>query len=146
MSEVINNIEELRKWFRECPAVENSNRFGVNHLSEKPTEYALYSVPSSLQYHENVLGERVLLDNQTENYIFASKESYGADIEQNIAVLGWYQNIILWIIEQNNIENFPKIAGGKVKSITPTLSPYPAEVGSSVAKYQIQLAVNYRRD
>jgi len=98
-----------------------------------------------LQYKENVLGERVLLDDQTENYIFASKESYGTDMEQNIAVLGWYQAVTLWIIEQNNIGNFPQIAEGKVKSILPTLSSYPAQVGSSVAKYQIQIAVSYRR-
>lgn len=141
----VNNIDELRKWFRSCPDISKGNRFGVNHLSEKPTEYALYSVPSSLQYKENVLGERVLLDDQTENYIFASKESYGTDMEQNIAVLGWYQAVTLWIIEQNNIGNFPQIAEGKVKSILPTLSSYPAQVGSSVAKYQIQIAVSYRR-
>lgn len=141
----VNNIEELRAWFRTCPAIAETNRFGVNHVSEKPTEYALYSVPSSLQYTENVLGERVLKDIQTENYIFASKESYGADIEQNMAVLGWYQEVIAWMIEQNNLGNFPKIESGKVRSILPTLSAYPAEVGSSVAKYQIQIAVSYRR-
>lgn len=145
MSQQVNNIEELRAWFRACPAIVASNRFGVNHVSEKPTEYALYSVPSNLQYRENVLGERVLTDIQTENYIFASKESYGADIEQNIAVLGWYQTVVAWIIEQNNIGNFPNIAEGKAHSILPTLSAYPAEVSSSVAKYQIQLAVSYRR-
>lgn len=145
MSEV-NNIEELRKWFRTCPALSEANRFGVNHLSENPTEYSLFSVPSSLNYHENVLGERVLNDIQTENYIFATKENYGKDIEQNIAVLGWYQSVLVWIITQNNLGIFPKMAEGKVKSILPTLSSYPAEVGSSVAKYQIQLSVQYRRD
>lgn len=145
MSQEVNNIENLRTWFRTCPAVNTQYRFGVNHVSEKPTEYALYSVPSTLKYNENVLGERVLDDIQTENYIFASKESYGADIEQNIAVLGWYQEIVAWIIAQNNAGNYPVIADGVVRSILPTLSAYPAEVGSSVAKYQIQLAVTYRR-
>ena len=101
-------------------------------------------MPSTLQYHENVLGERVLNDIQTENYIFASKENYGADIEQNIKVLGWYQEVIAWIIQQNNAKNYPAIENGVVRSILPTLSAYPAEVGSSIAKYQIQLAVNYR--
>ena len=141
----VNNIEELRRWFRDCPAVSGSLRFGVNHLPEKPTEYALYSVPSNLSYRENVLGERVLADIQKENYIFASKENYGSDIEQNIAVLGWYQTIVAWIITQNNAGNFPDMENGKILSILPTLSAYPAEVGSSVAKYQIQIAVNYRR-
>ena len=141
----VNNIEELRGWFRGCPAVSGRLRFGVNHLPEKPTEYALYSVPSNLAYRENVLGERVLADIQTENYIFASKENYGSDIEQNMAVLGWYQTIVAWIITQNNAGIFPAMDNGKILSILPTLSAYPAEVGSSVAKYQIQIAVNYRR-
>lgn len=146
MSQAVNNIEELRKWFRTCPAIVQKYRFGINHVSEKPTEYAIYSVPSSLQYQENVLGERVLRDIQTENYIFASKENYGADIVQNIQVLGWYQDVIAWIIEQNNAGNFPAVADGVVRSILPTLSSYPAEVGSSVAKYQIQIAVSYKRN
>ena len=145
MSQTVNNIEELRTWFRTCPVILSSNRFGINHVSEKPTEYAIYSVPSNLQYRENVLGERVLADIQTENYIFASKESYGADIEQNIAILGWYQAVVAWIIEQNNVGNYPRINEGEVRSILPTLSAYPAEVGSSVAKYQIQIAVLYKR-
>lgn len=141
----VNNIGELRKWFKNCPVISGNLRFGVNHLPEKPTEYALYSVPSTLSYRENVLGERVLADIQTENYIFASKENYGSDIEQNMAVLGWYQTIVTWIIEQNNAGDFPDMEDGKVLSILPTLSAYPAEVGSSVAKYQIQIAVKYRR-
>ncbi|MBR4720097.1 MAG: hypothetical protein IKP31_07655 [Lachnospiraceae bacterium] len=140
----INNIEQLRLWFRECPAIVKKNRFGINHISEKAVEYALYSSPSTLSYKENVLGERVLESIQTENYIFASKENYGADIEKNIEVLGWYQEVITWIIQQNNEGNFPEIENGKVKSILPTLTAYPAEVGSSVAKYQIQIAVRYR--
>lgn len=144
MSLAVNNIENLRTWFRTCPSITSKNRFGVNHIAEKAVEYAIYSVPSTLQYHENVLGERVLNDIQTENYIFASKENYGADIEQNIKVLGWYQEVIAWIIQQNNAKNYPAIENGVVRSILPTLSAYPAEVGSSIAKYQIQLAVNYR--
>lgn len=146
MPQQVNNIEQLRAWFRTCPEISGANRFGINHLSEKPTEYALYSVPSSLVYRENVLGERILADIQTENYIFATKESYGADIEQNMAVLGWYQSVVAWIIEQNNTGNLPQIAEGRVLSILPTLTAYPAEVGSSAAKYQIQIAVKYRRN
>ncbi len=140
----VNNIEQLRIWFRTCTDIVAKNRFGVNHISEKAVEYAIYSSPSTLNYRENVLGERVLTDIQTENYIFASKENYGADVEQNLSVLGWYQDIITWIIQQNNTGNFPTMENGKVLSILPTLTAYPAEVGSSIAKYQIQIAVRYR--
>ena len=141
----LNNTEQVRAWFRKCPAISQSNRFRVDYLAENPTEYSLFAVPSTISYRENVLGESVPTDLQTIDYIFASKETYGADIQQNLANLGFYDEIVAWIIEQNNLRNFPTISGGTVKSIVPTLTAYPAEVGSDSAKYQIQIKMTYRR-
>lgn len=142
----INSVEQLRNWFRECPAISDRNRFRVDFLAESPTEYAIYAVPSTINYRENVLGEEVPDDEQTVNYIFASKESYGPDIEQNLANLGFYDEIVMWILEQNKARNFPKFNEGRIKSITPTLTAYPIEVGSDAAKYQIQIRIKYRRN
>ena len=141
----LNNAEQLRKWFRECPALSDHNRFRVDYLSENPTEYAIYSSPSTISYRENVLGEAIPDDIQTLNFIFASKESYGADVEQNLANLGFYDDIIAWVIEQNARRNFPAINEGRVKSIVPTLTAFPAAAGSDAAKYQIQLRMRYKR-
>lgn len=141
----INNTEALRDWFRTCPVIQKGNRFRVDYVAENPTEYAIYAVPSTLRYHENILGEEVPDDIQTQNFIFASKEHYGADIQQNLANLGFYQDIVEWILEQNTERNFPEWSGGYVKSIVPTLTGYPVQVGSSAAKYQIQLKITYRR-
>ena len=141
----INSIEKLRDWFRECPAILRGNRFRVDYVAEKPTEYAIYAVPSTLRYHENILGEEVPDDIQTQNFIFASKENYGADIEQNLANIKFHQDVTDWIIEQNATRNFPQWNDGRVTSIVPTLTAYPAQVGSSTAKYQIQLRITYRR-
>lgn len=142
----LNNIEQLRAWFRTCPAIESGNRFRVDYLSENPTEYAIYAVPSAINYKENVLGEEIPLPIQTLNFIFASKESYGADVQQNLANLGFYDAVVAWILEQNALRNFPTINEGRVKSIVPTLTAYPAQIGSSAAKYQIQLKLTYRRE
>lgn len=141
----LNNTEQVRTWLRKCPAISQDNRFRVDYLAENPTEYSLFAVPSTISYRENVLGESVPTDLQTIDYIFASKETYGADIQQNLANLGFYDEIVAWIIEQNNLRNFPVINGGTVKSIVPTLTVYPAEVGSDSAKYQIQIKMTYRR-
>lgn len=142
----LNNAEQLRRWFRGCPALMNGNRFRMDYLAENPTEYALYAVPSQLNYKENVLGEEIPLPVQTINYIFASKESYGADVEQNLANLGFYDEIVAWILEQNARHNFPVINEGRIRSIVPTLTAYPIEVGSDAARYQIQLRITYRRN
>ena len=141
----LNNVEQLRNWFLTCPAILDSNRFRIDYLDKDPTEYAIYAVPSTMTYRENVLGEEVPTDIQTLNFIFASKESYGADIQQNLANMGFYDEVILWILEQNAKRNFPAINAGYVKSIVPTLTAYPAEIGSDAAKYQIQLRMTYKR-
>lgn len=144
MSREFNNTDELRKWFRKCPALSDSNRFRINYLSEAPTEYAIYAVPSSIKYHENVLGESIPDDIQTINFIFASKESYGADVQQNLAAMGFYDEVIAWIVQQNVVRNYPQINEGVVKSIVPTLTTYLAQAGADSAKYQINLKMTYR--
>lgn len=142
----LNNAEQLRQWFRGCPALMQGNRFRMDYLAENPTEYALYAVPSQINYRENVLGEEIPLPVQTINYIFASREGYGADVEQNLANLGFYDEIVAWILEQNARRNFPSINEGRIRSIVPTLTAYPIEVGSDAARYQIQLRITYRRN
>lgn len=146
MLPAVNNAERLRQWFRACPLLSKANRFHVDYLAENPTEYAIYSVPSALTYHENVLGEEVLNDIQSINFIFASKENFGADVVQNLANLGFYEGLVEWIMVQNMTRNFPMINEGRVRSIVPTLTAYPAETGSDAAKYQIQIRITYRRN
>ena len=141
----ITNIAAIRQWLRGCPALSDQTRFRVDFLQEAPTEYALYSSPSTISYRENVLGDYVPEDYQTLNFIFASRESYGADIQQALANLGFYDAICAWIIDQNNARNYPEISDGEVRSIVPTLTAYPAEVGNDAAKYQIQIRMTYKR-
>lgn len=142
---VSNDTEGVRTWFRQCPILQAGYRFGIDYLSETPADYAIFASPSTLSYHENVLGEEIPDDEQTINFIFASRESYGEDVRQNISNLAFYDAVSTWIIDQNNAHNFPELVSGKVKSILPTLTAYPAEVGTGVAKYQIQIKIKYRR-
>ena len=140
-----SNAEHLRTWFRSCPALAKDSRFRMDYLADSPTEYALYGVPSQINYRENILGEEIPADIQTINYIFAGRESYGKDVVQNLANLAFYESVANWILAQNAERNFPTINEGRVKSIVPTLTAYPVQVGSDVAKYQIQIKITYRR-
>ena len=117
----------------------------MNFLDENPTEYALYAVPSSIRYTENVLGEEIPADEQTLNFVFAPQESYGADTQQNLDSMEFYEAVTGWIQAQNVLRRLPEIPGGTVKSVVPTLTAYPAAVGADTAKYQIQLRITYRR-
>lgn len=140
----INNTERLRAWLRTCPTVAKRTRFGADYMGENADEYGVFSVPTMLRYRENILGEQVLALNQIQNFIFASKAPYGADIQQNLDNLAFWQSIVKWILEQNNLHNFPEWDGGTVKSIVPTLTGALTQAGSDAARYQIQLQVAYQ--
>ena len=86
----------------------------------------------------------VLRETQEQNYVFASRDPYGAEFEQNLENLGVMQVVSAWIIDQNNIRNFPDWEGGEVVAIVPTLNAYPISMGSAFARYQIQIRVTYR--
>ena len=145
MPQELNNAEQLRAWFCNCPALAENSRFHVDYLPENPTDYSLFAVPSEIAYRENVLGEMIPRDIQTIDWIFASKESYGPDVEQNLANLGFYDEVTAWIMEQNAQRNFPLMNEGRVRSIVPTLTAYPVAPGSDAARYQIQIRITYRR-
>lgn len=139
-----NNEQHLRKWLMGCPELSSKNRFRVDYLSEKPTEYALFAQPSTISYDENVLGELVPRSRQRVNFIFATKDVYGADERQNLANYEFYQNVVAWMIEQNIMRNLPDWEGGTVESVVPTLTQYVSAPGTDSAKYQIQIQVTYK--
>lgn len=139
----VNNVEHLRKWFRRCPALSQDNHFRVDYLAEEPIEYSLIAIPSTISYRKNVLGEEIPKKEQKMNFIFATREVWGADEAQNIANFGFYQDVITWIVEQNAQHNFPLINDGVVKAIKPTLSQYVHAPSANSARYQIQIEIAY---
>lgn len=140
----MNSIEAMRQWFRTCPLLTGS-RVGVNYIGEKPTSFAVIASPSSIATHENVLGEDVPNEMQQLNFTFAATDSYGADIAVNAGVQKLYDDIVQWILDKNAAKQLPEIDLGTVKSITPTLTAYPSQVGTDTAVYRIQLKLIYRR-
>ena len=143
MSETINNAAALRAWLRTCPDVVRKRVFGADYLGEKES-YSLDVVPTALKYRENILGERRLMNNQEQNFVFASRELYGDQFQQNLDNLAFFQAVSAWIIAQNNARNFPEWEGGEVTAIVPTLNAYPVSMGSALARYQISIKVTYR--
>lgn len=142
----VNTTDSIRTWFRTCPAVKKGNRFRVDYLGSDPTEYTIFATPSPLNSKVDILGNVVFAPTQTLNFIFASRETYGADVLQNLANLGFYDSVIDWIYEQNKSKNFPTIREGTVISIMPSLTQYVFEAGTDAARYQIQCKLTYRRN
>lgn len=138
-----NNTASVRTWLRRCPAIERDRRFGADYLGDEES-YSLDAVPTALKYRENILGDMVLRERQEQNFVFASREPYGADFRQNLENLGVMQAVAAWIIERNNARDFPDWEDGEVVAIVPTLTGYPIAMGSAFARYQIQIKVTYR--
>ena len=137
--------DALRDWFRSTPAVQKGNRFGVDHLSADPTEYAIYMSPSPLNSYVDITGEVQIRPIQTVNFIFASREAHTSDVLQALANHGFYDAVIEWIIAQNKAKAFPEISVGKVQSIMPSLTQYLYEAGTNSGRYQISCKLTYRR-
>lgn len=143
MPEPINNTASIRTWLRGCTDIERNRVFGADYLADNES-YSLDVTPTALRYRENILGETVLQEKQEQNYVFASREPYGDEYQQNLNNLAFFQAVFAWIISQNNARNFPQWEGGEITSIVPTLSAYPITMGSAYARYQIQIKVTYR--
>ena len=139
----INNTASMRTWLRGCPEIVQARAFGADYLADDES-YSLDVTPTALKYRENILGEMVLRERQEQNYVLASRDPYGADLQQNLDNLAFFQAVAKWIIDQNNARSFPDWEGGEVVAIVPTLTAYPIAMGSAFARYQIQIKVTYR--
>ena len=143
MSE-INNTERLRTWLRQCPAIAKGKYFGADYIGEKSTEYAVFSVPSTKRYRENILGNRYLLPTQEQNFVFAAKVPYGSDVKQNLDNLGFFQTVADWISQMNADRDFPEWADGTIVAIETSTTGAPVQTGSDSARYQFQIKVTYK--
>ena len=140
----INNTDRIRTWLRQCPAIAKGKYFGADYIGEKSTEYAVFSVPSMKRYRENILGKRYLLPTQEQNFVFAAKVPYGSNVQQNLANLGFFQDVADWIAQMNADHDFPEWSDGVITSIETTTNGSPVQTGSDAARYQFQIKVTYK--
>ena len=140
----INNTEKLRDWLIGCPHIAASKYFGADYMGSDSTEYAVISVPSTLLYRENILGERVLREKQEQNFIFAAKVPFSKDVLQNLSNLGFFQDVKKWIAAQNKAGNFPEWDDGTITAIECTNTGAPVYTDANEARYQFQLKITYK--
>lgn len=140
-----SNIESIRAWLRTCPAIDNSKFFRVDYIDDDPNCYAIYSVPSALNYKTDILGETYLDSVQSLSFYFCIICPWGKDIKQNMENIRAATAVIEWMQEQNMSANFPTLEEGEVVSILPTLTPQPLQQTAETAIYQISIQLKYRR-
>lgn len=136
-------IESLRTWFASCPLLKEG-LLNVDFLGTDDIEYTIdadqpvnpilkkYTSGSSLRQFP---------------FIFASRESYGADTLQNIANSGFYEKLAAWVEKQSEDGDLPQLDEYRIPQYIEVLSGgYPFDTGDSTARYQITMNFVYMQD
>lgn len=108
------------------------------------TEYTIDTTPCDTIVRKYVDGSSI----RQFEFVFASRESYGSDIPQNIDNSEFYEQFARWI--ENNNENLSDLLSldnyQTAQYIELVTSGYAYDVGDNSARYQIQLRLVYYQD
>lgn len=137
-------INEIRKFILTCPFLNESSdggiRLNVNYLGEDSTVYSLEEVPRNPVLKTYINGDA----EKQFQFIFCSREPYGAEETQNIDNSNFYNDFADWIEEQNILKNFPILNSSCRSEKIEVLSPgYAFQVSTDKVRYQIELRLKY---
>lgn len=140
-------IEVLRNYIKTCPYLEEFNgavRVRVDFTNNK--EATTYTIEEGITSQPII--KRYVDGSTLRQYLFnfMSVEAYGADIQQNINNVGFYEDFSQWIEENSNNGILPELSSNKkTKSIEVLTNGYIFENAddSSTARYMIQLRLLY---
>ena len=135
-------ISSVRNYILGFPGLKDG-RLQVDFLDAKAIEYTVETVPVNPIVKTYVDGGTL----KQYNFIFASREFFGTDVNQNIENLDFYEQFSAWIETQNKNRAFPVLESGKeAQSIEILTSGYMFEMDSDNARYQIQCRLLYEED
>ena len=136
-------IDALRNYIRTCQHLDTFNnavKVNVNYLEGSTDTYSIEEVPTEPILKKYVNGDSV----RQYIFIFTSRESYGADVLQNIDNSGFYEKFADWIESNNDNEIFPVLDNElEPLEIKVTSTGYVIDVNEDTARYQIQLRSKY---
>ena len=136
-------IESIREFISGCPLLKNGVLLNVDRLGDTEIEYTVDGEITNPILRRYTDGSSL----RQFNFVFASRESYGADTLQNIANSGFYENFANWIEKQSNAKNLPKLDKYRIPQYIEAQSDsYIFDTDDSTARYQIQLKFVYYQD
>lgn len=134
-------IKALRDYISQCPYLYEFNKgINVDYLDNDSTTYSIEEVPC-----EPIIKRYINGDTKRQyDFIFASRESYGADVFQNIENSGFYEDFSSWIEEESSKGNLPSLEGNRESlEIRVSTTGYAFQTDDNSARYQIQLKLIY---
>ncbi|MCE9656518.1 chloramphenicol resistance protein [Clostridium celatum] len=134
-------IESLKDYISTCPYLYEFNKeINVDYLDDDSTTYSIEEVPC-----EPIIKKYLNGDTKRQyDFIFASRESYGPDVFQNIENSGFYEDFASWIEEESFNNNLPDLGEGREPiKIEVSTTGYAFQTDINQARYQIQLKLIY---
>ena len=130
-------INAIRNYFIDNNIIDEKCRLNVDFLSEKPTEFALETIPV------NPILEKYLDGSSLRQYQFQflSCNNYSADILQNISNSTFYDNLYSLIESNDKKHILPKISG--IQNIECLGNGAILMADTNTAKYSIQMRITY---
>lgn len=136
-------IESIRDFIAGCPLLKNGVLLNVDRLGATSIEYTVDGEITNPVLRQYTDGSSI----RQFEFVFASREKYGADTLQNIANSGFYEDFADWIETQSNVGNLPELGKYRVPQYIEVLSGgYVFDSDDSTARYQIQLKFVYYQD
>ena len=133
----------LRDYFAECPLLQDGKLI-FDYLGIEPVEYTIETVPTEPIFKKYVDGSTI----RQYPFVFASRESFGANVWGNIDTADFYEKLSNWVESQSNLRNLPNFDEEYRYSISleVTSSGYVFQEDTDNARYQIQLVLKYYKD
>jgi hypothetical protein len=133
----------LRDYFAECPLLKDGV-FNFDYLGIEPVEYTIETVPTEPVFKKYVDGSSI----RQYPFVFASRETFGADVWANLDTSQFYEDLATWVESQSNIRNLPQFEDGLRESLSleVTSSGYVFQEDTDNARYQIQMVLKYYQD
>lgn len=134
-------IESLKDYISTCPYLYEFNKeINVDYLDDDSTTYSIEEVPC-----EPIIKKYLNGDTKRQyDFIFASRESYGPDVFQNIENSGFYEDFASWIEEESFNNNLPDLGESREPiKIEVSTTGYAFQTDINQARYQIQLKLIY---
>ena len=132
-------IDKLRDYMRTCPLL-NEGKINVDYLGDKTGEYTIdvmIETPVIKRYADGGSLRQI-------NFVFGSREYYGADILTNLDNSGFYEAFSEWVEDQNKLNVLPSLEGENTAQSIECLSPgYLFDNQADLARYQIQMRLTY---
>ena len=141
----MNTTENIRLWFLTCPTVSDVLKFGADYIGDDSTQCSIYSMPTTLTYTTDIIGNIKYNAKQKLNFMFVLQAPYGDDVEQNLDNLDFFSKVSEWMYTQNSNHSFPTIAEGDVISLMPVKTSFVATAKANYAMYQMQCTLEYWR-